>query len=178
MLVNDIAEKIAISIHNNSTQPSSSVNVMKHALINLLNYIIIVSIVEVICIITGDFLYSLIPLIAFPVLRYFSGGLHLKHPNACNVLTSVFMLASVYVPIEFWYAGIVLNAIALWITLLRAPTNISRFTKNQYPALKIAAACVIGINFFIQSPMLAVIFFLQALTLLKSLQKTADRYGF
>ena len=178
MLVNDLAEKIATSIHNNSTEPSSSVNVIKHALINLMNYIIIVSIVEVICIFTGDFLHSLIPLIAFPILRYFSGGLHLKHPNACNILTSVFMLTSVYLPINFWYTGVVLNVIALWITLLRAPTNISRFTENQYPALKIAAACVIGINFLIQSPLLSIIFFLQALTLLKSLQKTAERFGF
>jgi accessory gene regulator B len=93
MFVDHIAEKIETSIHNNSTEPSSSINVMKHALINLLNYLIIVSIVEVICIWTGAFMRSLVPLIGFPVLRYFSGGLHLKHPNACNVLTSVFMLA-------------------------------------------------------------------------------------
>jgi hypothetical protein len=37
MFVDHIAEKIETSIHNNSTEPSSSINVMKHALINLLN---------------------------------------------------------------------------------------------------------------------------------------------
>ena len=106
MPVNSIAEKIAIAIHNNTTQPESSINIMKYAIIDLINYIIMVSMVEIVCILTGDFWRSLIPLIAFPILRYFSGGLHLKHRNACNVLTSVFMLASVYIPIDFWYAGV------------------------------------------------------------------------
>ncbi|MNL56668.1 hypothetical protein D3C87_1801780 [compost metagenome] len=88
------------------------------------------------------------------------------------------MLASIYIPMNYWYLGIVTNVLALLITLLRAPTNISRFTESQYPAIKMASACVISINFFIQSPMLAIIFFLQALTLLNSVQKAAKRYGF
>ncbi|UJF36212.1 accessory gene regulator B family protein [Paenibacillus hexagrammi] len=136
-----------------------------------MNYFIIISLVEILSIATGDFLRSFIPLIAFPLLRYFTGGLHFKNPMTCNVVTALFMLTSLYVPIDFLHVGLAFNAIALFIVLLRAPTNISRFKESQYPALKIIAAVVILSNFWLQSPLLATIYLLQAVTLLRTVQK-------
>lgn len=173
--VEKLAGYIAESIHKNNPE-SSSVAVLKYALTSLLNTAITIMLVISLALLTGRLLPGLLAVVAFPTLRYISGGLHLKSPNLCNVFTALFMLIAIYVPIEYWYTGFVTNVLAVVVLLLNAPSGIKRSTVDPktYPVLKFAAVGIVSLNFLFQSNVLAVVFLFQALTTTHIFQKLVD----
>lgn len=175
--VEKLSEMIAVSISVNDKN-ASSVAVLKYALTNLINLAIFMSIVLIISIITGHFYSAAIAIVAFPLLRYFSGGLHFRSMNLCNIISSALVLICVYSSINFWYTGIVLNIIATVILVITAPANVQRsnLKKKYYPVLKLVVALIALSNFIFQSEVLSMVFFIQALTTLPVLQKLLDEY--
>jgi accessory gene regulator B len=173
--VDRMAGSIANSIQKNNPD-ASSFEVLKYGIVAFLNQVIVTSSVLVLGLITGRFIDSLIAVSIFPVLRYFSGGFHLKSSALCNVVTTSFVLLSVYTPVEYWYNGLVLNALALLIILKNAPSGIkrSRIDKKYYPIMKIIAAVIVSSNFIFQSPVLSMIFIIQALTTLRIFYKILE----
>ncbi|WP_430039569.1 accessory gene regulator B family protein [Paenibacillus ehimensis] len=163
-IVESVAERVAIYI---SDQPgSSSVAVLKYGLVTLINFILTILIVLSITTITGDLISGLIAIIGFPILRYVTGGLHLKSAILCNLVTSFFMLLSVYLYIDYWYNGFILTLISMLILFIFAPSGIKRSNlgRQYYPLLKISAVLIVGTNLLFQSHVLALVFFIQALT--------------
>lgn len=176
--VDALSERIAIAI-NAAAPNASSVAVLKYSLINLINLAIFMVIVLVISLLTGHFGDALIAIIAFPLLRYFSGGLHFKSSQLCNVISSLLVLFCVYLSIDFWYTGLVINSIALLILIATAPANVPRsnLSKKQQPLLKLACAIIVSSNYLFQSDVLSLVFIVQALTTLPGLQKLLDKLG-
>jgi accessory gene regulator B len=175
--VEGIAGNIATSIIKNNPETSSSYEVLKYGIIAFLNQVIITCSVLFFGAITGHLLESFIAVIAFPIIRYFSGGVHLGSSMWCNLVTTTIVLLSVYTPIEYWYNGLVINAIALLIISVTAPSGIkrSRIDQKYYPLLKIISMVIIAINFAIQSPVLSVVFFIQSLTTLRIFYKILEK---
>jgi accessory gene regulator B len=175
-LMDNIARKIAISIQKNNPK-SSSLAVLEYALISLINLILIMGSVLFIALITGRFVDAIVAVLAFPLLRYFSGGLHLKSANICNVISAALILISIYISITYWYTGIILNIIAMILLLLYAPSDIkkSKMKKNQYPLLKIIAILIVASNLLFQSPILSFVFFLQSITTIPVFIHILDR---
>lgn len=175
--IESLAENLATSI--NKTAPnSSSIAVLKYALFNMLNLGIYMGIVLIIGLITGHFLDALMVIFAFPILRYFSGGLHFKSANTCNIISSLLVLLSIYLPISYWYNGFTLNIIAAVIILINAPANVqkSKLDKKYYPFLKFIAVLIVCTNFIFQSHILSMVFLFQSLTTLRIFQKILNEY--
>jgi accessory gene regulator B len=171
MSIETIANRIAVSINNNHPE-SSSVAVLKYALIAVINLIVTMSIVFIIAAITGDVIPAIVAIVAFPVLRYVSGGLHLSSSNMCNILTASFMLIAIYTPNNFWYNGFILNILTIIVLFLCAPSGIkrSKLDKKYYPILKFIAILLVSTNFLLQSHVLSIVFFIQSLTTTKLFQ--------
>ncbi|MEC0248882.1 accessory gene regulator B family protein [Paenibacillus chitinolyticus] len=176
----DVVDKIAIhfaeTIHKNAKE-SSSVAVLKYAIAAVLNFLVFFLIVTFICSVTGHFIDGLIASLAFPALRYFSGGFHLKSATACNVISAALVLLAVLTPIG-WNWWIVL--LAATILAFTAPNNVkrSKLPAKYYPVLKIIAVGIVLSNFIFHSDVLAKVFLLQSLTTLGVFQKILDGYKF
>ncbi|SDD28951.1 accessory gene regulator B [Paenibacillus sp. UNCCL117] len=174
--VDRFATYLAESIRHNKPE-SSSVAVLRYALIALINQAITMAIVLVVAAITGDILKALAASLLFPLLRNYSGGFHFQNATLCNWITAAFVLVSVYVPVDFWYNGIILSGATVVILLLNAPAGIkrSRIDKKHFPVLKLVAVGIVSINFFLQIPFVSVLFFIQALTTFPFLQRIVDK---
>lgn len=178
--MNGISERLADSLANGIKKydPSAPLNVMRYALINLFDLLICMAIVLIIGLVTGHFWDGLIAILSFSALRYFSGGLHFKSANTCNVISSVLVIVCIFTPIDYWYNGLVINAIAVLMIAINAPANMARNTlkKKDIPLIKAIAVCIVCTNFIFQSGMLSLVFFTQALTTLGFFQKVLDKY--
>jgi accessory gene regulator B len=163
--VDQLSSIIAEAIKRNSTN-SSSIPVLKLGISTTLNFSIMVLIVTAITLFTNDFLKGLFAVIAFCGLRYFSGGLHIKSANVCNIISAAIVLISVYLPTIYWYNGLVFNILSVGLLLWNAPSGIkrSKLPVKYYPVLKLIAVVIVSANFFFQSSLLATVFFIQALT--------------
>lgn len=168
MGIHQLASNIASKIHEHYPEGSSR-EVLKYGLIVMLNQCIVVSSVLLVGLMTERFLISLVIVSIFSLLRYVSGGLHFQSPMVCIVFSTFFLLASIYIPVEYWYNGLAFNLVALIILSITAPSGIkrSRIDKKYYPVLKLISICIVASNFLIQSPEIATAFFLQSLTTLR-----------
>lgn len=175
MTVDALSEKIAISINKNNPG-SSSVPVLKIGISALINQIIITACVMILGLITGKITETIIAVVAFPFLRYFSGGFHFKSSTHCNIVTSSFILLSIYIPIGYWYNGLIFNIASIVLLAINAPSGIkrSRLDKKYFPILKLLAVVIVAANFFIQSPVLSLVFFIQSLTTPRIFQKILE----
>ncbi|WP_256846886.1 accessory gene regulator B family protein [Paenibacillus sp. Pae108] len=176
--VESIADYLANAIHKHDPN-ASSVGVLRYGLITMINLVITISIVLIISVATGDVLPALLSIAGFPILRYVSGGLHLKSSHMCNVITASFMLISIYTPIEYWYNGFVLNVAAATIIFIYAPTGIKKSTLDpkHYPVLKWIGVGIVSLNFIFQSHVLALVFFIQALTTTKFFNRLVAKFN-
>jgi accessory gene regulator B len=135
------------------------------------------SIVLVISVITGDFVNAIVAVLAFPALRYFSGGFHLNSAAACNIISATLVMIAIYTPVNYWYTGIILNLLSMIILFVYAPSGIkkSKLPKSSYPFLKVIAVAIVSTNLLFQSPVLSIVFFLQAITTLPAFKYLMDR---
>jgi accessory gene regulator B len=174
--VENVAESIAYWI-NHKNPESSSIAVLRYALIALINQAIIVCIVLIITLITGDLLKGLLGITVMPILRHYSGGMHFKSNQICNIVTAIIILLSIYFPISYWYNGFILNIISLVILMIYAPSGIkkSKLPKSKYPRLKWISILIVGSNLLFNSPMIAILFFIQSLTTITGFQAILDR---
>jgi accessory gene regulator B len=170
-----LADNITEFIHANSKEPSSKA-VIRYGTIVGMNYLLFAFIVLTITTFTDHLIEGLISIFAFPILRYFSGGLHLKSMELCSIITASLVLLAVYIPSNpFWIYTLTL--ISVIILLFTAPSNIkrSRIPPHQYPYLKLIACGIVCTNLLIHSSLLSITFLMQALTTLPILQKVLDR---
>lgn len=175
-MINKLAESIAISIRKHDPN-SSSLAVLKYSLIALINAVLVIGSMIIVGIITGDVVSVILASLAFPVLRYFSGGMHLQSSTLCNVVSVIIIMICVYSPIDYWYNGLVLNVISVVLLGLFAPSGIkqSKIKKEKYPLLKLVAVLIVCSNFIIHSPVLSIAFFIQAVTTIPLFEKWLDR---
>jgi accessory gene regulator B len=117
---------------------------------------------------TGNFGATALTLAAFALLRYLTGGYHMKSGVACVIVSSAIVSAIPHVALpEIW--TYVVTAAALVITAIKAPANYDKYAripKRYYPLLKLIACGVIAVNFAVGSEILAITYIVQALLLL------------
>jgi accessory gene regulator B len=174
--VERMAESIAGSIKKNNPD-SSSIAVLRYALIALINLLIIVFVVLTIALSTNHFSNAVVAIIAFPLVRYFSGGLHLRSSMICNIISAILILFSIYTPLNYWYNGFILNLLTILFLALYAPSGIkkSKLPKSSYPILKVIAVLIVSTNLLFHSPVLSIAFFLQSITTIPAFSNILDR---
>jgi len=176
-MIHKLSLKIANFIRNNNDQ-AASMDVLMFSLAVVLNAILVTLMIVTASIITGKFVEAMILLGSFVILRFFSGGMHLPTSNWCNVISTALFVVLMHLPVTYWYAGLVLNAITLLLVVVFAPTkdimHLNLLGPKYTPHFKLASIALVAVNFWIQSPLMAMAYFSQALTLLPISYKLAE----
>ncbi|MBX4149871.1 accessory gene regulator B family protein [Paenibacillus sp. FSL W7-1279] len=169
MIIEGLSKRIAEGIKRQVPDHKSSVSVLKHAITIILNVLCIVVFTLLISIFTGNVKQAVIALTGFAVLRQFSGGYHLKTGAGCIAFTT-----ALFTLVSFADMGnasiLVITALSLLLVMLFAPSRIekqSRIPRKHYVKLRLISCFIVMFNFGLQSPTLAVIFLVQAISLIR-----------
>jgi len=176
-MITRLSSQIADFIRNNNDQAASK-EVLMFSIGIVLNTLLVTLTVLGVSAITGHFIDAAIILFSYVVLRFVSGGMHLSTSTLCNAFSIGLFLILVHLPVSYWYEGMIMNCIAAVIVLFNAPTQdmmqLNWFGPKYTIHFKIIALMIVLINFWIQSPTVAIAFLTQALTLLKPAYKFAE----
>ncbi|MEI7024766.1 accessory gene regulator ArgB-like protein [Paenibacillus sp. y28] len=163
-----IAEKIAIKIKQLNEEETTSVPVMKYALIGIISICSTTFLTILIAFLTDKLYSTIITMIAYVILRTLSGGFHFKSATGCILFSVTNFVVIQFIPMNdtsMWIA----TAISGLLVLLYAPSDLkgkTRIPELLFPYLKIISLIVILSNVFFQSTIVSLAFFSQSLTLL------------
>lgn len=166
-MIERISESLAIRIKQANPEETASVEVMKFALVSLLNNTATFVLILLFGAVTGYFLQSCITIAAFMALRIFAGGQHFKSSTLCIVVSFISIapipIIAQFIPTTVTY---ILTLISLGIVAIIAPTNVkkTRIKPSQYPIYKTIALIIVASNFIFVSPLAAAAFFIQSVT--------------
>jgi len=162
------AERLAISIKNANEKDTVSVQVMKYALTIVINFLIPYSMALVIGWLTNMFLETLVAVATLIAVRASSGGYHFRSTTACTIATAMVSVIPPHIYLSYEWT-IYLTAIGFVLFALYAPANIkgyARMPEKYFPVMKWVSVIIAGSNFFIESPIIAIILLLQGVSLL------------
>lgn len=171
-IIDTSAHKIAIKITQHHPG-SASYAVLFYSLSLLINTMIAIIMSLAISFFTTKFLETLTVIFFFILLRYFSGGLHLKSSLACCIFSICVFLFSSHLDYPFDFIGFFLNVFSIIILIFTAPyglENISKIDQKYYPLLKVASILIVSINFYLKFSYLSTSFFIQSLLTLSSIE--------
>ncbi|MBD2864137.1 accessory gene regulator ArgB-like protein [Paenibacillus oceani] len=166
-LIERTANRLAITIKKANPERTSSVEVMKFSLMILLNALATIVLTMAVGLVTGKFWDTMLVLFSFAILRFFSGGIHLRSSDVCVVVSTAVLSIIPHLPLEKY--TLVLTIISLILTLLFAPSNIEerlRVGHSKKLLLKLIASAIVASNFFWNSDVLAVCFIAQCTLIL------------
>lgn len=165
---NGPANSIATWIKNANPEKTASIEVMEYALSIVINTVLIVSISLIIGFISDELIETAITLFSFALLRFFSGGMHLKSSFGC-IATSILVCSIIpHLPELSANWIFVVTFVSILLLLFFAP-HIDRETeikKSFRPFLKWLSVVIVCSNFILCSSILAVIFLVQSLTVI------------
>jgi accessory gene regulator B len=174
-MVETLALRIAEAIKRVEPDKTASVQVMKYSLEALLQTLFTFMFIGIIGLLTGAFGETMIGAFSFIILRYFSGGLHLRKAATCSLVSILLISIAPHFPLtERWV--IIFGGISLILILLFAPSNIeghARIPRKYFPALKLISALIVSSNFIFLESSIAMVFFFQAVTTIQ-LRKGAN----
>jgi len=167
-LIHKLSLRIANFIRDNNPQ-AASMDVLMFSLTVVLNAMLINIMVMAVGLVTGRLLEAVVLLSTFALLRFFSGGMHLPSSQLCNAMSTGMFVILLFLPVSYWHEGFILNTLALLLVLGFAPTkdimHLNLLGPKYTLHFKIACILLVSSNFWIQSPLLALAFFSQTLTL-------------
>jgi accessory gene regulator B len=174
-MIDQSAEKIAIFL-NKRNEGTVSKDVMKFALIIIFNIIAVIAITLLLGIFTNTLKESSLALFGFGILRFFSGGFHVKSSVNCVIISVLLFSFIIYFPIPNTYE-IYLQIFSSLLVIIFAPAYLEshiRIKKRYIPFLKIISICIVCSNFYLGSSILTKCFLLQSLSLIEFRKKGGD----
>lgn len=176
-MVDNIALSIAQRIKNTVPNHPSSVNVLKYALIVILNAVFGVVLSLLTSLFTGKTSEVILIIIAFALLRQLSGGYHIKSSDGCVIFSVMLFTTLSLFPTLDWVYIVIINSISALLALAYAPSKIdrqSKIPKRYYPYLKIASVLLISTNFLFLSSTISLAFLAQCISLIKGGEKNEE----
>lgn len=165
-MIEAMALRIAKAIKQAAPENTASVEVMKFSLEGVLQTLLTVFFIGIVGQVTGTLAITMAGIAAFVILRFFSGGLHLRHAMHCSLFSTILLSAAPHIPLTHNWTLAVTSGNLLLI-LIFAPSNIeghARIPKKYFPLLKLISALIICTNFVFLSSTLAVAHFFQAIS--------------
>ncbi|HZG56348.1 accessory gene regulator ArgB-like protein [Paenibacillus sp.] len=162
------AERLAITIKNANEKETVSVQVLKYALTIVFNFLIPYSLALLIGWLTGMFFETLLAAFSLIAVRASSGGYHFRSTIACTIVTTIVSVLPPHIQMSSDWTTY-LTAIGFVLFALYAPANIqgyARMPEKYFPVMKWISVIIAGSNFFIESPIIALILLLQGVSLL------------
>lgn len=171
-MIERLSAKLAQSLKDAIPDHPASVAKLKFGIHILLNTVLTIGVAVVLGLLIGDLAGVMTVLFGFALLRAFSGGIHVKIALLCIVVSAgaATLLAltrelSLPQPVFGW-----ISLISLLLVLVYAPSRIAgqtRIPRRFYPHLKVLSLLIVASNLFIRSDLLAIAWFVQALTLIR-----------
>lgn len=163
-----LSKRIASEIKKADPDGPGSVDLLAYAIALKLNWYLGIFLTGLFGLLLGHFFEALAAILSFAALRRFSGGVHLKSLTICTILCAVVFAALPLIPVNKDFT-IVLTLLSGGIILWKAPIFFEEVNPSHLdPYLKWISFAIILVNFLILSPVIALSFMLQALTLLPS----------
>lgn len=161
------SEVMSIKIKNASPERTNSVAVLSYALSILLNFFFICFFLLLVGILTDSLKDSFIALTSFVILRFFSGGYHLRSLDLCVIVTTAIIAVIPHIPVNYM-AVYLLTLISIILTFCFAPNSTyeNLTVPRKVLLLKVSSVLIVSMNFVIGSPIVALSFFVQSLLLI------------
>ncbi|RXZ77078.1 hypothetical protein EBB07_32860 [Paenibacillaceae bacterium] len=162
--------RIATGLHDRiiaSGAQAPSIPVIQYALHILFNTFSTAAAALLIGALTGKFVDTLIVLLMFSMIRYLSGGFHLKSGVWCTIVSTCVLVVIPHIPVSSTVVY-VLTGLSFIAMLWFAPANYDKYARipvRYYPVLKALSAAVVAINFLVVSELLAITYIIQAVLL-------------
>ncbi|WP_239618863.1 accessory gene regulator ArgB-like protein [Cohnella mopanensis] len=167
-MIESVSERISGYLYERNDSKNVSKEVMKYALISIMTNTATIILSLCIGLIDGMFKETCIALVVTAVLRLLAGGRHLQSPILCILASSAVVVVVPFVPLilPLIYACTVISLLLVWKFAPVDFKNNTRITDETLKLMKYAALLLICSNLFIQSQLLAISWFIVALTLI------------
>jgi len=170
MLTRQIAENLAFKLKQANPDHHVSQNVQRYAieffLTNTITFFMSVFIGFLLNQVTG----VIIALVSFASLRVITGGKHFKTHALCNFTTIVVsnLIPFISIYLDQTLTILFMNIFAIIFCVVFAPEGVKKYSRmpaKMYPMVKVISVLIISLNFYFMSPILAITFALQGMTL-------------
>ncbi|MGE5703197.1 MAG: accessory gene regulator ArgB-like protein [Clostridia bacterium] len=166
-MIEAISDAVAQKIKQANPDETASVEKMKYALAMSISTSLIIASTLLIGAWTGMFPETLRALIAFAVLRRFSGGHHAKDLTTCFVVSTALLSTIPHIQIAPDYLWLI-NSFSLVIVLFYAPSNciVNNIADRDKSLYQTIAILIVIAGYFIQMSEVTLAFLAQSLLLL------------
>jgi accessory gene regulator B len=166
-MIEHISEKIAIVIKTANPEETNSVAVMKYQLSIFIHLFLGFTLCYIAGVLTGEIHKTLITFASFVIIRFFSGGKHLKTLEGCLLVSTILISIIPHIGVHPRLINPIniFNALTM---LLCAPLikGVDTVTKKATPYLKVISIILVCSNFYFQSDLFALAFLSQSLLLI------------
>lgn len=167
-MIETLSLRIAQYIKRVNPEETVSVDIMKYALMILLNGLAIAIFSVIFGSLTGKFTETVLTMAAFVCLRFVSGGRHLGSSDSCVFWSTLAMVALPHIPVTTWIVWGMIGVTMIFV-LCFVPYNMHeqvRFPEKYYPLLKLLSFLLVSSNLIWMSATVAKAFFFQSLFLI------------
>lgn len=164
-MIENVSKGLATFLKRNGSHVSHEV--LTYAFANILNIFFVTTSSITIGFISGRPIDTIVSLLAFGVIRHFSGGLHAKTMDQCFIASTMVIVVPPHIVLSS--SAIIATTVAcLMIFILFAPniTEDLNNAKDNKIRNKVISAVLVGINLYVQSSTLALIYLAQALLII------------
>jgi accessory gene regulator B len=175
-MIEQVALRIATSIGKRN-EGIVSVPVMKFAITIILDILSVISVVILLGLATNSLKEACLALFGFALLRFFSGGKHVKSSILCIIISVSLISIIIFTPIPLNLIRTI-QIISFVLVAFFSPAFIEnhiRIKKDYIPFLKIVSIIIVSSNFYWDSSILTKCFFIQSLTLLEIRRKGGNK---
>lgn len=165
MIIEYAAGKVARSIKESSPSNTASYEVLNYALLLRLNFWFVIVTCAAAGLILGKPLEMAAAMAAFWYLRVSSGGFHFSSMTACWIATSLILIFCTIVPMEK-SSIMVINLMSLVLTMTFAARSLD-ISPQSKKLNWLMSVWMVGTNFLLQSPDIALAFLAQSLLLIR-----------
>jgi accessory gene regulator B len=172
-MMRNLSLQIARAIKSVDEENTASIEVMKFSIEALLNTLVTVIVVFIVGWLTGTLGETIIALVATGLLRFISGGYHLKNAVFCTIVSTIVISISPYIHWDHNWRLILLLPSCILLAIF-APSGIeghARIDKKYFPLLKIGSVLMVCSNLYFDSATLATVFFIQALSTIQLVRR-------
>jgi accessory gene regulator B len=171
MIVEWIAINAAKKIKEVDTEKTASLEVLIYGLKIIINTLSVILLTLTLGWMFGWLKEVIVVLVAFAILRSFSGGYHIKSSDLCILVSSGLMLLItatcelVNVPIYIYYT---MNIISLIVMIMFSPSNKTKIKKEpkKFFAYKIISSLMIITLYVVHNELITITFFIQTITII------------
>ncbi|MCR8842831.1 accessory gene regulator B family protein [Paenibacillus sp. SC116] len=161
-----LSRRIATEIKRSDPDGDVSIEVMEYALGVRLNLIATILMTILFGVVTGYVLQSLLALLAFGTARRYSGGYHMASLTGCAIVSALLFSAIPLIDLESKQL-IFISVITIIIFAIFSPNDFEDLNESKIdPYLKPLSVVIVSTNLLIQSPVVGLAFFAQAVLLI------------